>query len=75
MEKLKKKDVKGLVTNNDFNTKIGEFGNKIPCVSGLVTNTVLNIKIGKLEKKFLIMLNLLPLLNLINFIVKYKMQN
>ena len=59
----KEKDVRGLVTNNDFNRKIGEVENKI-------------LKLEKkLEKKILIMLSLLPLLNLINFLVKYKMQN
>ena len=48
--------------------------NKIPDVIGLVTNTVFNAKIGEV-KKFLIILTILLLLNLINFLVKYLMQN
>ena len=38
--------------------------NKTPDVIGLVTNTA-----------FLIILNVLPIMNLINFLVKYLMQN
>ena len=34
-----------------FNTKIGEFENKIPDASGLVTTNVLNTKIGEIENK------------------------
>ena len=36
---------------------------------------ILNIKIGEAENEFLITLNILPLLNLIKFLVKYYMKN
>ena len=83
-------DIGELVTKTAFITKIGEVENKIldvsrlanetafnksPEVSGLVTNTVINIKIGEIEKKdFLVMLNKLLLMNLIDVLVKYSKQ-
>ena len=83
-------DIGELVTKTAFITKIGEVENKIldvsrlanetafnksPEVSGLVTNTVFNIKIGEIEKKdFLVMLNKLLLMNLIDVLVKYSKQ-
>ena len=53
------------MTINILNKKVSEVENKIPDVSSLVTTAVLNTKIGVVEEKFLIMLNLLLLKNLI----------
>ena len=50
----------------NLKAKVSEIENKIPDISSLVTTTVLNSKISvKLRKKFLIMLNILLLKNLI----------
>ena len=49
--------------------KTGKFQNKISDVSALVPNNAFNTKIGEVEKKFLVMLKILPLLKLINFLV------
>ena len=55
----------GLVTTTVLNTKISEVENKIPNCCGLVTTAVLNTKISEVQKKiFLIMINILSLLNL-----------
>ena len=56
----------GLVTTTVLNTKISEAENKIPDAISLVTTTVLNTKIGEVETKFLIMLDVLILKNLID---------
>ena len=58
-------DTRGLVPSTVLNTKISEAENKIPDTSSLVATTVLNAKLGKLRIKFLIMQNILLLLNLI----------
>ena len=58
-------DKRGLVPSTVLNTKISEAENKIPDTSSLVATTVLNAKLGKLRIKFLIMQNILLLLNLI----------
>ena len=39
-------------------------------LGGLVTNTALNTKIREVEKKFQVMINILPLMILINFQVE-----
>lgn len=62
-----------MVTNTALNAYIEEVENNIPDVSGLVTNNALIQKSEKLITKFLIMLNALPLLYLINFLVKHLM--
>ena len=48
-----------------LNTKISEVENKIPDTSSLMAPTVPNTKIGEAESKFLGMLNILLLRNLI----------
>ena len=60
------KYAKGLVTKTVLNAKITEVGNKIPDTSNLVTATALNTKLMKLRIKFLIMINIVLLLNLIS---------
>ena len=57
-----------LVTSTIFNIKFTEVENKIPNTSSLVPTTVLNSKIEnkKLRIKFLIMKNILVILNLIS---------
>ena len=57
-------DTSGLVTATVSNTKTSE--KKIPDTSGLVIATVFHTKINKVREKFLIMLNILLLLNLIS---------
>ena len=61
--------VNRLITNAAFNKKTGKFQNKISDVSALVPNNAFNTKIREVEKKFLVMLKILPLLKLINFLV------
>ena len=56
----------GLVTRIILNTEISETENKIPDISTLVTTTFLIQKLEKLRTKFLIMLNILLLMNLIS---------
>ena len=58
-------DSRGLVPSTVLNTKISEAENKIPDTSSLVAATVLNTTLVKLRIKFLIMQNILLLLNLI----------
>ena len=69
----KNPDAAKLIHINQYNTdkqnlekKIGDADQKIPDTSGLVTTTVLNTKVNEVENKFLIMINMLLLLNLIN---------
>ena len=53
------------MTTTVLNTKISEVENKIPNCSGLVITAVLNTKISEVQKIFfLIMINILSLLNL-----------
>ena len=66
-------DAATMIHINQYNTdkqnlekKIGDADQKIPDTSGLVTTTVLNTKVNEVENKFLIMINMLLLLNLIN---------
>ena len=59
-------DTRCLVTTPVLTTKFSEIVNKTPDTSSLVTTTVPNTKISQVEKKFLIMLNTLILLNLIS---------
>ena len=59
------------MTSTVCNTKIAEVEKKISNVSCLVTTTVLIQNLGKLRKRYLIMLNILLLLNLINFMAEY----
>ena len=47
-----------------------EFEIKYQMLGGLVTNTALNTKIREVEKKFQVMINILPLMILINFQVE-----
>ena len=47
-----------------------EFEIKYQMLGGLVTNTALNTKIREVEKKIQIMINILPLMILINFQVE-----
>ena len=54
-------DTSGEVTTTTLNTKINEVENKIPDTSGLMTTNV-----PKLRINFLIMINILLLLNLIS---------
>ena len=49
-----------------MNTKVNEVENKVLDTNDLVTTTVLNEKISEVDKKFLIMINILLLLNLIS---------
>ena len=54
-----------VVTTTILNTKISEVENKLSNCSGLVITAVLNTKISEVQKKkFLIMINILSLLNL-----------
>ena len=46
-----------------------------PDVRGLVTTAILDKKLKKLRKKFLIMLSILLLQNLINFMAQYLIKN
>ena len=61
-------DTSGLVTTTILNTKVSEVENNIRNTSDLVTKTVLNTKINEAKNKikFLIMLNILLLKNLIS---------
>ena len=59
------RDTTCLVTTTFLNTKISEVKSKIWDTSSLVTTTVLNTKIAGVREKFLIMLNILLLKNLI----------
>ena len=66
-------DATTLIHINQYNTdkqnlekKIGDVDKKILDTSGLVTTTVLNTKITRLRTKFLIILNILLLKNLIS---------
>ena len=54
-------DTSGLVATTNMNTKMIEVENKIPNTSNLV-----NQKLVKLRKKFLVMLNILLLKNVIS---------
>ena len=54
------------MTTTVLNTKISELEIKIFRISGLVTTTVLNTKISEDENKFLIIINILLLLELIS---------
>ena len=58
-------DTNGLVTTTVLNAKISGVENKMSDTSSLVNTTVLNTKMEKLRRKFLIMLNILLLVNLI----------
>ena len=58
------------MTHTALNAKIREFEIKYQMLGGLVTNTALNTKIREVEKKFQIMINILPLMILINFQVE-----
>ena len=68
-------NISSLVTSTVCNTKIAEVEKKISNVSCLVTTTVLIQNLGKLRKRYLIMLNILLLLNLINFMAEYLIWN
>ena len=77
-------DTHNLVTNTAFNTKTVEVEHKKQIPDILIKFQILGDylvifflikKIEEGEKKFLIMLNILPLLSLINFLVKYLMKN
>ena len=59
-------DVSRLVTNTASNTTIGEVENKIPTVSKLFTSIAFIIKIVEAEIKFVMILNILLLKNLIS---------
>ena len=59
-------DTSCLVTENVLNTKISEVENKIPDTSILLTTIVLIQKLVKLIIRFLIMLKILLLKNLIS---------
>ena len=59
-------DTSCLVTANVLNTKISEVENKIPDTSILLTTIVLIQKLVKLIIRFLIMLKILLLKNLIS---------
>ena len=54
------------MTATVLNAKISEAENKIPDASNLVNTAVLNKKVVKLRTKFLIMINILLLLILMN---------
>ena len=58
------------MTHTALNAKIREFEIKYQMLGGLVTNTALNTKIREVEKKIQIMINILPLMILINFQVE-----
>ena len=58
-------DINGVTTATVLNTKISEVENKIWDTSSLVTTNILNTKIVNLRIKFLIMLNILLLKNLL----------
>ena len=55
--------------------KAGENENKIADTSDLATTAVLNTKLTKLRIKFLIMLTILRLLNLVHFLAQFLIQN
>ena len=59
-------DVSRLVTNTASNTTTGEVENKIPTVSKLFTSIAFIIKIVEAEIKFVMILNILLLKNLIS---------
>ena len=59
-------DASGLVIKTVLNIKISTVENKILDTSGLETAVVIDTKINELRIKFLIMLNILLLLNLIS---------
>ena len=76
-------DTHNLVTNTAFNTKTVEVEHKKQIPDILIKFQILGDylvifflikKIEEGEKKFLIMLNILPLLSLIIFLVKYLMK-
>ena len=54
-----------LVNTAVLNTKVSKMENKIPDTSSLVTTNVLNKKLKRLQTKFLIILNIWLLNNLI----------
>ena len=56
----------GLVTTTVLNTKISEVENKIPDTINLVTANALNTKISEVGMKFLVILNILLIKNLIS---------
>ena len=58
-------DTSGLVTATVSNTKLSEVENKLPGISSLV-NTAVLCELVKVRTKFLIMLNILLLKNLIS---------
>lgn len=58
-----------------LNKNIKSIDKKIPDTSNLVTTAAFNIKIAEIDKKLFITPNILPLLNLVNFLVKIQMQN
>ena len=58
-----------------LNKNIKSIDKKIPDTSNLVTTAAFNIKIAEIDKKLLITPNILPLLNLVKFLVKIQMQN
>ena len=55
--------------------KIGKVERKIPDINGLVAANVPNTKTGEVEKKYLIMLNMLLHLSLTNLLAKYFMKD
>ena len=56
----------GLVTTTVLNTKIGEVEKKIPNTINLVTSNALNTKISEVGMKFLVILNIPLIKNLIS---------
>ena len=64
-------NTKGLATRTVMKTKISLIENKIPDDSSLVTTTVVNTKLSDLRIKFLIMLSILLLKNLITHEQKF----
>ena len=59
------------MTATVITTKIVEVERKMSDIRSLVTTTALNTKTGKVEKKYLIILNILLQLNLINSLTQY----
>ena len=72
---IQRNNICGLVADTAFNTKIEEVEKKVPDVNGLITNTAFNSKSREVEEKILMILNVLLLINLINFQVKYLIKN
>ena len=73
--KIKIPSATGLRTTAAVNTKAMEVKNEILDTSGLIKKTDYDAKTKEIVNKILTMINLLLLLNLINFFAKHLMKN